>query len=75
VTLELFHKIADEGSAAARRMVVERGLEERVRFRNIYYPEVVRDFEAHGGTQLPALWDGERLVEGTDAVLALLAAL
>ncbi len=69
---ELFHQIADEGSAAARRAVVERGLEEQVRFRNIFYPEVEADFRARGGATLPALWDGAKLIEGASAVLATL---
>lgn len=61
-------------SAAARRVFVERALEDRVRLRNIYYPEVAADFAARGGTRLPAVWDGEILVEG-EAAVALLAKL
>jgi hypothetical protein len=72
--LELFHAIADEGSAAARRLVTERNLAQ-VRLRNVYYPEVTADLEARGGNATPALWDGERLIQGTDAVLAHLRAL
>ena len=71
---ELFHEISDSGSAAARRVIVERGLEQ-VRLRNINYPEVVADLGARGGRGAPALWDGEVLVEGEAAVLAALAAL
>lgn len=71
-TLELFHATNDVDSAAARQRVVERGLEARIRFRNIFYPEVQRDFAARAGSRLPALWDGARLVEGKSAVLALL---
>ena len=70
---ELFHEVAGVLSAAARR-VVERALEGRVRIRNIYYPEVAADFTARGGTRLPAVWDGEVLVEG-EAAVALLATL
>jgi hypothetical protein len=70
--IELFHAIADAGSAAARRRVVERGLEGRVRLRNVFYPEVAADLEAHGGSNTPALWDGARLIEGAEAVLAAL---
>lgn len=72
---ELFHATNDPSSAAARRMVVERGLEEKVRFRNIFYPEVQADFAARGGSRLPALWDGTRLIEGEAAVLEVLAKL
>ena len=52
--------------------MVGRGLEARVRFRNIFYPEVQRDFAARAGARLPAIWDGARLVEGREAVLAFL---
>ncbi len=72
---ELFHEVADPGSAAARRRVVELGLEGRIRFRNIVYEEVRADFEARGGRKLPALWDGETLHEGADVVRARLEAL
>ncbi|MSP63970.1 MAG: hypothetical protein EXR72_27240 [Myxococcales bacterium] len=73
--IELFHAIADAGSAAARRLMTERGLESRVRIRNVFYPEVAADLAARGGTSTPAVWDGERLIQGTEAVLAALAAL
>ena len=49
--------------------------EERVRFRNIVYPEVQADFRARGGTALPALWDGERLHSGLAAVAQYLDAM
>jgi hypothetical protein len=68
---ELFHEVSGVLSAAARRVLVARGLEERVRIRNIFYPEVQADFAARGGTVLPAVWDGERLVEGEAAVALL----
>ncbi len=66
--LELFHATNDADSAHARKRVVERGLVERLRFRNIFYPEVQADFTARGGTLLPAIWDGQQLVEGWPAV-------
>lgn len=72
---ELFHAIADPGSAAARKRVVELGLEARVRFRNVIYDEVRHDFDARGGRNLPALWDGETLHEGAEAVIAALESL
>jgi hypothetical protein len=72
---ELFHATNDADSAAARQRVVARGLEARIRFRNIFYPEVQRDFAARAGARLPAIWDGARLIEGKDAVLAWLDAL
>jgi hypothetical protein len=72
---ELFHAIADPGSAAARRLLIELDLEHRVRIRNMFYPEVESDFAAHGGRELPAIWDGKKLIEGEAAVLAALRAL
>ena len=73
--IELFHATNDEGSAAARKLVVDRGLVGKIRFRNIFYPEVQADLGARGGKGTPAIWDGARLVEGRDAVLAFLDAL
>jgi hypothetical protein len=72
--LELFHAIADAGSAKVRRYVVEHELLSRLRYRNIFYPEVLADLTAHGGTErsVPALWDGEKLHVGADAVIAVL---
>ena len=70
---ELFHAIDDEGASAAARAAVARlELLERFRFRNVFYPEVRADLAARGGAVTPAVWDGERLVSGKDAVLALL---
>ncbi len=73
--IELFHLITDEDSAAARRLVVARGLESQVRFRNLAYTEVRADFDARGGTTIPALWMAGTWVNGRDAVLAQLDAL
>jgi hypothetical protein len=73
--IELFHATNDEGSAAARKLVVDRELVDKIRFRNIFYPEVQADLDARGGTTTPAIWDGTKLIEGRAAVLAFLAAL
>jgi hypothetical protein len=68
---ELFHAVDDGGeSAKARAKMMEWGLEKRVRIRNVFYPEVIADLKAHGGGRTPALWDGEKLHEGADAVIA-----
>jgi hypothetical protein len=71
---ELFHLISDAGSARVRRFIVDHELEPWVRFRNVTYPEVQADFSARGGSAAPALWDGEALVEGADAIIARLTA-
>ncbi len=73
---ELFNEIAGAGSAKVRLYVMEHGLKAEVRFRNVFYPEVVADLVARGGAveRLPALWDGTKLVEGAEAVIAKLAA-
>jgi hypothetical protein len=70
--IELFHATNDEGSAAARKRVVDRALVDKIRFRNVFYPEVQADLDARGGTTTPAVWDGAKLIEGRDAVLAFL---
>jgi hypothetical protein len=75
VVFELFHEIAHAPSAKARRYVVDHYLEDAVRFRNLAYPEARADFEARGGQTLPALWDGERLHQGAEAVVARLGVL
>ncbi len=71
---ELFHAIADPGSARVRKYVVDHELTEDVRFRNVTYEEVQRGLTAHGGTTAPALWDGEKLFTGADAIIARLVA-
>jgi OPA family glycerol-3-phosphate transporter-like MFS transporter len=70
--IELFHATNDSDSALARQRVVDRGLVERIRFRNVFFAEVQADLTARGGGRTPAIWDGARLIEGRDAVLAFL---
>jgi hypothetical protein len=70
--IELFHATNDADSAAARKHVVERDLVDEIRFRNVFYAEVEADFRARGGTTLPAIWDGQRLISGRAAVAAFL---
>ncbi len=72
--LELFHRLEEPRSARVRRWVVDHGLLEQVRFRNLLYPEAAADFAARGGSETPALWDGERLFSGPDLVIARLQA-
>ena len=71
---ELFHAIADPASARVRKYVVDHELAEGLKFRNVTYEEVQRDLIARGGTTTPALWDGEKLVTGADAIIARLVA-
>ncbi len=75
MALELFNVIADQASARVRRYIEKHGLLGQVRFRNLYYPEVAADFAARGGKRPPALWDGERLIEGEAEILAALQGL
>lgn len=71
MTPELFHRVAEEGSARVRRRMVELGLTERIRIRNVAYDNVRADLLAHGqGDGTPALWDGVTLHRGAEAVLA-----
>ena len=68
--LELIYIIADADCAAARKAAVASGKE--IQFRNLYYPEVKADYDARGGTKLPAIWDGTTLHQGLAAVLAVI---
>jgi len=72
---ELFHRIAEPDSAAARRRVSELALSGRVEFRNVDFESHRAALAARGGAATPALWDGARLHAGRDAVLAALDAL
>jgi hypothetical protein len=73
-TLELFHRIADRPSAVARRYLVDHGLEDRVRLRNVAFAEAEADWRERGGQTTPALWDGVHLHQGAEAVVARLQA-
>ena len=68
--LELFHRIAEKDSAQVRKLVLDGGLDAQVQFRNVAFPEAAAAFQGHGGTQTPALWDGERLYQGPRDVTA-----
>jgi hypothetical protein len=67
---ELFHAIADAASAEARRRAAALGLLGRLDLRNVHYPSHRAALAARGGGAGPALWDGERLHQGLDAVVA-----
>lgn len=71
---ELFHAVADASSARVRLYVVDHELLEEIRFRNVTYEEVQKDLTARGGLTPPALWDGEKLIQGAEAIIARLAA-
>jgi hypothetical protein len=72
---ELFHRIAEPDSAAARRRAGELGLTEAVAFRNVDFESHRAALAARGGERTPALWDGARLHVGRKAVLAALEGL
>jgi glutathione S-transferase len=72
--LVLYHRLADPASARIRARIVELGLKPRVDFQNVD-TEGADAFAAHGGSRVPALWDGSRLHEGADAVLLALGAI
>jgi len=72
--LELFHRLAEPESAAARTLVRHLGLLEAVQFRNVAFDSHRDALAAHGGAATPALWDGERLHEGVAAIREALAA-
>ena len=70
----LYHRIADPASAAIRAKIVEVGLKRLVDFQNVE-AEGADAFAARGGHHVPALWDGARLHEGSDAVRLALGAI
>lgn len=70
----LFHRIDDPDSAVVRRRVVELDLKPLIDFQNIA-TDGAAAFAARGGRRPPALWDGARLHEGREAVLAALETL
>ncbi len=75
MSFELFHQIVDAGSARVRKFVGDRELMGEVKFRNVAFDEPMAKLKAVGGDgTVPALWDGEKLFVGADAVIARLLA-
>lgn len=74
MTLELFHRLAEPGSAAARLLARDLGLLDAIAFRNVGFESHAAALAAHGGGRTPALWDGATLHEGPQAVRAALTA-
>jgi hypothetical protein len=70
----LYHRLADPASAAIRAKIVEAGLKPLVDFQNVE-SDGADAFAAHGGREVPALWDGKRLHEGSYAVRLALGAI
>jgi hypothetical protein len=69
---ELFHRIAEPDSAAARQLAVALGLADAIAFRNVAFDTHREALAALGGGATPALWDGARLHAGLGAVRAAL---
>jgi hypothetical protein len=63
----LYHRLADPASAAIRAKIVSAGLKPLVDFQNIE-SDGADEFAARGGREVPALWDGKRLHEGSHAI-------
>ena len=72
--LVLYHRVADPASAGVRRLVVERDLKARIDFQNVD-TDAAEEFARRGGRIVPALWDGQRLHEGEEAVRLVLDAM
>lgn len=74
MSVVLYHRIDDPGSAVVRRRVVELGLKPEVDFQNVD-TDGAEAWAKVRGKLLPALWDGVYLHEGEAAVLAALETL
>ena len=70
----LYHRLADPASAAVRAKIVSAGLKALIDFQNVE-TDAAEDFAAHGGREVPALWDGTRLHEGSYRVRLALGAI
>jgi hypothetical protein len=70
----LYHRLSDPASAAIRAKIVEAGLKPLVDFQNVD-TDGADAFAAHGGVEVPALWDGRRLHQGSYAVRLALGAI
>ena len=70
----LYHRLAGPASAAIRAKIVEAALKPLVDFQNVE-GDGADAFAARGGRAVPALWDGKRLHQGSDAVRLALGAI
>lgn len=70
----LYHRLADPASAALRAKIVSDGLKHLIDFQNVE-TDAAEEFAARGGREVPALWDGARLHEGSDRVRLALGAI
>jgi len=74
--LELFHVLVHPGCNRVRVWISDHDLVAVVRFRNLHFPEHLEALTAHGASEsdVPCLWDGEKLFKGADACIARLKA-
>ena len=70
----LYHRVADPASAAIRAKIVDEGLKSLIDFQNVD-TDAAEEFATRGGREVPALWDGQRLHEGSYAVRLALGAI
>ena len=70
----LYHRVADPASAAIRQKIVASGLKPIIDFQNVE-TDAADEFASRGGREVPALWDGERLHEGSYRVRLALGAI
>jgi hypothetical protein len=64
VSFELFHRLGDAASARVRKQVVALALEARASFRNVHFESHARALAELGTSEVPAIWDGQKLHVG-----------
>ena len=72
--LAIFYQEGDGGSARVLTFIEEHGIQDLVVARDIAFADARAAFDRLRGSSTPALWDGERMHQGAEAVLARLMA-